>query len=295
MNQYVPRIADTVLVREIRQSTGEVIEYEKNVFEEEEIHKAIDYSKKRDELTMIMDNEFGKYFLYFYNVMNEYDIPIGVKARFLYLCTYVNYEGTLVDTNVVDKRCLSPLTRRDIEYKLGLSNVEFKITMKTLTDSGLLVSDGEVFTVNKDIINRGKTNKRTGYTRVFFNGIRELYHGCKPSQHKQLYYIFMILPYINLQHNVLCNDITEQMYEKITPISVKQMCEICGYDPSNYTKFYKNLLKFKVRDMNVIMISFVGENSFIRINPSVYYGGTRVNDLKDLMGQFGYNFSKQNS
>lgn len=288
MNKAIPKVIDTLIVTEVSTETGEVKQYEKNLYKPLETERCIDYSKKRDELSMIIDNEFGNYFFYFYDRMGEIDIPINIKARFLYLCTFVAYNGYLVAKWEKDMRYLTPLTRKDLENKLGLGDREFKTTIKTLVDCGLLISDDKYYKVNEDIIVRGETKERVGYTRVFFNGVRELYEGCKPIQHKQLYYLFMVLPYINLQHNVLCSNIEEQMYQNVKILNMKDVCKIVGYDINNYSKLQKNLLKFKINNRDVLSITLRGDGSFIKINPAVYYAGTRVEDLKSLMGEFEY-------
>lgn len=288
MNKAIPKVVDTLIVTEVSTETGEVKTYEKDVYKALETERCIDYSKKRDELSMMIDNEFGNYFFYFYDKMGEIDIPINMKARFLYLCTFVAYNGYLVSKWEKDMRYLTPLTRKDLADKLMLSDREFKSTIKTLVDCGLLVIDNKYYKVNEDIIVRGETKQRKGYTRVFLDGVRELYEACKPVQHKQLYYMFMILPFVNLQHNVLCCDIEEQMYQNIKSVSIKDMCVICGYNPHDYSKFMKSVLKFKIKGKDVFMVCYRGVGNFIMINPSIYYAGTRVEDLKVLMGQFGY-------
>lgn len=282
------KIKDTVSIVEISHSTGLVNEYDKDIYEENSIQSDINYIKSKDELFATISDEFGNYFLYFYDKMNEINIPTNMKARFLYLCTYIGYNEYLIDKYNSDKRLLVPLNRKDLENLLGLSEREFKNTIKILTESGLLIFDGKYYKVNTTIITRGKTNHKKGYTRVFFNSVRYLYTNCKPIQHKQLYYLFMILPYVNVQHNVVCSNIDEEMQEKIEALNVKDMCDICSYNRHDSTKFKNNLLKFKIDGKDVVIISYRGGGEFIRINPSVYYAGTRIGDLNDLMGEFGY-------
>lgn len=286
------KIKDTVIVMETSMTTGEVTEYEKNIYEQLSVQDEINKRKSKDMLYATIDDEFGNYFLYFYNNMNEIDIPTNMKARFLYLCTYIGYNEYLIDTYDNDKRLLVPLSRKDLESLLGLSEREFKTTIKSLTDSGLLIFDGKYYKVNTNVIIRGNTNCKKGYTRVFFNSVRHLYKNCKPIQHKQLYYLFMILPYVNVQHNVVCSNIEEEMQENIEALNVKDMCDICFYNRHDSTKFKNNLLKFKIGDKDVLIISYRGTGEFIRINPSVYYAGTRIGDLNDLMGEFGYRLKK---
>ena len=85
----------------------------------------------------------------------------------------------------------------------------------------------------RSIFKRGKLKGQNELYRKFYNkGIRTLYEmAYKKCTH--LGYLFMLLPFVSIQYNVLCDNPLEDELEKVNSITVKEFCERIGYDFNN--------------------------------------------------------------
>lgn len=69
--------------------------------------------------------------------------------------------------------------------------------------------------------------------------MRKLYIMVQPSQHKHLGYLFKMLPYVNLEYNVLCHNPLESNLDDIQLMTVSEFCGAIGYDISNWHRLNK--------------------------------------------------------
>lgn len=241
--------------------------------------------KKReewDDFKKLINSECGSFYLYFYN-KGLYAIPIkeSIKIRFLYLCTYVSYtkDGAYL---VHDNNRL--MNREALEEKLGLSKAEFNRTMKVFLETGLLVEGSDCFLVNKNLVKREKLsnkNKNDEYTRVFDNALRELYISCTSKQHKQLYYLFRLLPFINEKFNAICQNPSEKFVEHVIPLRLSEICQLVGYNTKNSKRFESEMLQLQMNLNGVTQYAILGikngKGMWYKVNPRVLYAGTKDN------------------
>lgn len=284
-------IKDVVTVMEVSQLTGEVREYEKNIYDQEKLNEQRDYLRKVTEFENVI-NEMGQYYHYFYNLMQEVDIPPSMKCRFLFISSFMDYDtGKLVIVNNGRKR---GMTKDDLMTKLNLSEREFFRTLKCLKDANLISTyKKEFYEMNTNYALRGKvSSKNIRYTRVFIESIQQLYSKCKATQHKKLYYFYMLLPYINVHFNCVCKPEHIELDNEnfIDRLDINDVCEILGCPKAHFARFKKDLLAFKL-DNKMVMAFVTGYNgTFIKINPYIYYSGTEnsIDFIKGLMSDFGY-------
>lgn len=257
-----------------------------NDIQSEERKKYLEMKNDRDELENIITNECGSFYFNFFNGgLLEMDIKESIKLRFLYLCTYTNYKEKgmyLVYDN--GKR----MDRGGIEDVLGLSEAEFKRTMSTLLKSGLLIKENTHYVVNGDIIHRGslsKSKSKQGHSRIFDNGLRELYNNCDPKQHKQLYYLFKLLPYVNVKYNVICQNPSEDYVEDVIPLKLSEICEVVGYNPKNSGRFEKEILQLQLFGEYAMLGIKCGSGMWYKMNPRLLYAGTgnHIDEFKKLL------------
>lgn len=282
-------ILDTRYITEISETTGEVITYTKAIYNESgkeklENNKIIKLSEK--ELHQYLKEEVGNFFFYFYNVLDECDIKPQYKVRFLYLASYLDYNNNLLVAKS-EYNCKIQLNRQMVKDILKLKESEFKNTIKTLLDNGLMLKDGIYYKLNTSYSIKGCLQKKSReYTRVFIRSIRELYDKCEPKQHKQLYYIFKMLPHVNVNFNIPCKNIDDDVMSNIDPLKINDICSLIGYDSSNGNKLWNILRSFKIGDNYVVCKHVVDESEYIAINPKLYYAGTRMENVKHLIGIF---------
>lgn len=255
-----------------------------------ESDKASEYRRRREEweqLDKLMNEECGSFYFNFLDgELNNLPIKESIKARFLYLYTYTTYSDSgsylVADNNVL-------MTKEVMMQKLNLSDREFRGALKTLLDTGLIIQNGDYYLANTHIAKRGgltTREKKKSYTRMFDEGIRSLYENCKAAQHKQLYYLFKLLPYVNVKFNVVCANPTETIAEHVIPLNMKQICELATGNSQNANRIKKELYKLQVFNQYAMLGVENANGMWYKINPKVSYGGTggHLNEFIELLG-----------
>ena len=290
LNKLKPSdIVDTIYIKEIYENTGEVIEYTKPVYSAEaqtklSENKNIMLSQK--DLHLYLKKEYGNFFFYFYNKLDSYDIKPQYKLRFLYLASHLDYNnGNMIIRGEYNTKIR--LNRQIMKDILNLKDTEFKTTIKVLMDCGLLIKEDKYYNLNTDCSVKGEipTNKKD-YTRIFIKTIRDLYNKCEPKNHKQLYYVFKMLPVINLQFNMPCYNADCETIDNIKPMKLSDICEVVGYDKSSSNKFWKLIRGFKIDDNYVVCKHSIDDKEYIAINPRIYYAGTKIENVSYLVRLF---------
>ena len=104
--------------------------------EEKQANKKDGYKKKinKDEFKKYINKNFGSFYFNFYNLLLEKDLRPQDQFRFIYLCTYANYENILMKNNK------TKLARKDFDEILGLSKKETCRTLGNLKEKGLIIN-----------------------------------------------------------------------------------------------------------------------------------------------------------
>lgn len=245
------------------------------------VDKARDIMRKKDEQSE--ENKkiaelFGSFFFGFYSRFPNVDRQF--IFRFLYLCSYMNYDNYISD----GKRLIK---ERNLEELFGLSKRECQTTKMVFLNNDMIeVTDKGYILINPNICKKGDTIVRRNIEviRMFQDSIKELYRRALPREHKKLGLLVAILPYINHKYNVLCSNPEEEYIELVRPISMKQLCDIVGFDATNSSKLKKQLLSLRVNRENVVMLCEKECGKAIFINPRVYYKdmGSELDYLEDM-------------
>lgn len=206
------------------------------------------------------------------------------KARIMFLGTYCSYEssGRYLMTN--NNRYL---LKSHLQNLLEISNKkEFYKFYNKLVETGII--EEEVlgrFEIklrwNSDYHFKGKTTKSnlksTDVIKGYDKQIQSLYkgkdsNGKSINTPKNLYVMFMVLPFINTESNVLCNNPLKKHEEDAEPLQLNDLADMFGYAKPHMIK--SRLLHCKLFDTNVF---FIGEGSHkgknytrIYVNPYVF-------------------------
>lgn len=212
-------------------------------------------------------------------------------SRLVYLSTYIDYNNR--QENLLVKRVknykLEPMTRKDIQNTLGLGDTAFKGFLKDVKDSGLLYEAKGKFYISDSFVTKGKNdisgNKYNDcFTRLFINNIRDLYEGCKPRGHKVLSNIFLLLPFIHINTNIITFDGDSVYDDDVNPMSIVDIGELLEIEGTNN-------LKRLVQDLEKIRVTIEGREykmftwvrmsgcDYFVINPRVVYRG---NDFEQM-------------
>lgn len=236
--------------------------------------------------TMIRDN-FGSFYFSIYNRLLKIDLKPQYRIRFIYLCTFMNYDNKLEFGNGIGNTKL--MVERDLIEVLGLSQNETIRTKKALIESDLIsIEDDKTISINKRYAIKGKITKRDSResVRIMENGLREIYAKAKPSEHKRLDIFIKVLPYVNYNHNVLCKNPNESDVDKVEALTLSELCEIVGYDKTKSVRLKNELLKIKVDEQMAFGVFETGYGKRLYVNPKVYYKGRDLESLRALINMF---------
>lgn len=244
---------------------------------------AIEYEKSRDDSYMFMLESFGEFYFNFYDKFSKIDN--NFMFRFLYICTYSNYELKLSTREVGGKL----IGEKELQVLLRLSTREYQKTKAYLVQNKLIeINSDKSISVNKEYCRRGKipAQNKQNKVKVFDNGIRELYENSNPREHKKMALLFRLLPYINFRWNSICSNPEECEMENVNPLTMKDICLIAGYYETHSTRLKNELYKIKVNGEYTFCSFRISDKEMFFINPRIYYKGKNKEELRTLSELF---------
>ena len=247
--------------------------------------KSKEIINKKASQTEFQKELLERYGAFYFNYYKRLSITRQYMFRFIYLCTYMNYDNLLSDGRRLYKK-------GDLKMLLKLSNTEYKRTEDYLIEKELIsYTDKDHIKVNSQFCIKGKVNKNKNVemTRMFDNAIRELYENSLPREHKKIALLLEILPYINYKYNIVCKNPKETNIELIEPMKMTEICEILDYDITNASKLKKSLFSLTIGNEYVIGMFEKGCGKAIYVNPRVYYKGGDNEGIKFLGDMFKIN------
>ena len=220
-------------------------------------------------------------------LFNEFDLNRATISRLVFLATYIDYnnreENVLVKHGKDNK--IEYLTRKDLKQLLRLSDDVLRLFLKEAKEKELLFENNEKYYLSNKIFSRGKCMfDKKGYARLFIGTIRFLYENSNTRQHKQLSYIFQLIPFLHYESNILCINPDETNMKNVVRLSLFDICKLLkiGTSKATMSKFEKNLLKFYI-ELNgekyylfkrVIIKGHIKNNDFFVVNPNVIWKGS---------------------
>lgn len=237
--------------------------------------------RKSDDLfKMYIDETCGNFY---FNYYNKYEVNQYI-FRYMYLCTYMNYDGYLEFGNAKtdDGRLV---TKKDLMEILNLSERESYRTISYLIENKLIIIDNDKYIkINSEVCVKGTIKTKNEVVRMFNNAIREIYNNSLPKEHKKLALLIKLLPYVHFDKNVVCENPEEQYDEFIKPYSLTKIASLLGYSSVQMLK--KGLMGIKVNNEPVVMISTINNKTMVVINPRIYYKGNNLEKVQGVMSLF---------
>lgn len=209
------------------------------------------------------------------------DLSFAAAVRLIVLATYVDYKGRLMKTE------RTPMTIKDLGDVLNLKKAGTYDLLKELKPYIDISPDG-LFLNKESGITRGylPRNQYNHYQKIYRNTIQKLYAETDSRKHKQLGYVFQLLPYINLEFNAFCTDPFEQDFSKLELLTMKDFCNLIGYDVSKAARLKRELSQLQfVHDGHLeyllIYLSADGitQNDMIMVNPNIIYNGNCFDEV----------------
>ena len=229
-------------------------------------------------------------------LFNDLNIDISNISRVLYLATYIdwnsNKENLLVKPGQFNKSY--PMTRRDMQILLGLADRTFTNFIKNIKDNNILFEVSGMYYLNPDYFNKGKVKlKEKEYTRLYINTVRDLYAQCEPRQHKQLSYLFKLIPKTHHLNNAIVHNPEEKDISNVKYMNLTDISNFLGLDSNNnnITRLKRDLIKFHTTYDGLKRgvfkyITVEGTNSkysYFVLNPVIAYSGSDFKVASDIL------------
>lgn len=226
---------------------------------------------------------------YYFVLAEDVGLRPATAARLIYLATYMEYgTGRLL---VSQRR---PMRWGDLPQLLGVSQAEMYRLRREVTDKYILDRDDGLYMVDKyflrGVLPRSETDRR--YQQFYIEAVRELYRKTPNSRHKYLGYVFRMLPYVNMEYNILCHNPDETNLDYVMPLTVSEFCQKIGYASENRGRLLRVYagITFDVKDHSEHFCAFVTNGldidmARIVVNPRVIYKGSQAGKV-DILGKF---------
>lgn len=239
-------------------------------------------------LPTLLQEEYGNFIHTRYQaLLDKINNDTATAFRFIYLCTFMEY-----DTGYI----IYKGKKIKVDFLIDIFNVS-RNTMtkikKVLFEKELIYADKDGYLlINTEYCYRGDIIKDKRYkqqcTRIFNNSIQDLYERSNDSrEHKLLGKFILLLPYINIWHNIICFNTKEKDISKLSLPNTSQMEEILDISNRNGNRTLNELFEITVGGEKAILM--VTDKKSVRmylVNPRVYYGGNNINDLQETIGYF---------
>lgn len=230
------------------------------------------------------------YFILCENVFSG--VSPQTATKLIMLCTYLNYNNQFMLTRQ------TPMQKSDIQRVLRLSRSNAYEFWNDVEGKYIKDRDGGLFISNEANIIRGAIPQgdQPGFRqfqKVYIKTVRALYYETSTRKHKQLGYVFKMLPYINLEFNIFCKNPFVTNLDNVQPLTVAGLCSLLGYDVNNASRLMKDLqsLTFERNGKREYLISSVDNGSGaaasrkIFVNPHILYNGSDYRRV-EILGSF---------
>lgn len=259
--------------------TGEIIEDGYSII-------SLEDKAKRQEKKRIKEQYqgYGRFYWILHHIGHELldgIINDATLTRYIYLCTYIGYDNKL--------QCKQKhyIYKTDISDILKLSSSAAYTFLSECRENNLLtINKDNTITITHNIY-RGKLKKVKNYDtcRIYINTVRKLYESCSPREHKTLSYLFALLPYVNIEYNIICSNPFEKDIDQIQPLSLEQICQLVGYAPNNARKLKNILLDIEIEGVPAVKLVIDKYKQLIYVNPHIYYAGNQHDKIM-ILGKF---------
>ena len=145
--------------------------------------------------------------------------------------------------------------------------------------------------MNSKVFFYGPVSKEMGaHQKIYMRAVKELYN-CTPTGNlKHIGYILKILPFVNIEHNILCHNPYTPNFNEVEPMILQEFCEKVGLASDRSTvarlkRAYASLvfeLDGKSHNFCNLLFTNHGEGYIIYLNPRILYSGSDYEGMQLL-------------
>lgn len=218
---------------------------------------------------------------YFMNKDLDFEIIPSDLTKLVYINSFCRYTD-----NTLMKSERQPMTVDDLPQILSTNTETVRKFLNNVVPKYLTIDDDKVIHSNDNYFIKGRLKNNT-WIKVYQSGIKSLYQSNAKTAQKQIGYIFMLLPYLNIEYNVLCHNPAETDFNNIQPMTITEFCHNIGYDTTQYKRLINAYGKIilNINGKKEKFCSFLIENTDLSkakiiVNPEVLYSGNHKDELK---------------
>lgn len=202
-------------------------------------------------------------------------------GRLAYLATYLEQDTQLLLYE--DK----PMLKRDLQEVLKLSRPTANKFYNDCITAGVLEDKGNNgLYLNGNLFFKGKTEDKER-TKLFRVTIQQLYKRLPQKNHELFGYVIQLVPWINFEWNIICENPEETNKDRIEPMSFRDICKKLGYDPEHPGRLKKALTSpvFVWEHYKQPLCGFFSMNaqdgmqSMMVINPHILFAGKHIENV----------------
>lgn len=260
----------------------------------EELEKSKKKRDKREENIRIAkwtNGNSGNFFWYLFQPCQNCSDKINNRllVDILYLVSYMDYN---TDRLVIGSKKKKPMSKTDVKRIIKGHKKDFSVFWSAVIRTGIIQEEQNDLVVTSNF-SRGSLNLNGRIAvKIFVLPLRQLYEKSNVSDRSCLAYVFRLIPYTNIAYNVVCKNPLEKCYEKIEPLTLKEMCEALQVDVRNQTKIMRKLQSLSFIDKNgtekyVVKLALKSKKrKFMLINPQFFSGYMSADTLSELDKEF---------
>lgn len=204
-------------------------------------------------------------------------------ARLFYLATYLHYnDDTLRHSDGTS------IKKAELPKLMNLSGTTFKDFWREVDGKYLFKQQDKSVRISEDFFRGNITHLHmersgeNGYQQIYIQSLRELYLQTPVTSHRYLGYLFLLLPWVNWEFNVLCWNPQETEIDKIKIMTLREFCNMIRYDSNggdNSSKLldaYKHLVftwKGRRQELCAYLTNRANGKNYFVVNPFVIYRG----------------------
>ncbi|WP_442603808.1 hypothetical protein [Paenibacillus sp. KN14-4R] len=194
-------------------------------------------------------------------------------ARLMFIATYTGYDdGRIRHDNGI------ALTRDTLTKLIGISRARFSEFYRRLLAEDVLREEDGAILVNPTVFQRGESSEEIAdlqRIRLYRQTIRGLYEEYgKGRDVKQLAIVFLVIPFLHFNTNIVCYNPREYYYDNISPLTVDKLAALLHYADSAKLKRAMNGVKLGGQPVFVFVEDVHDKRKRrIVVNPRVVFAG----------------------
>ena len=230
----------------------------------------------------------SRFFRTFINKFNKIDdLDSQSATRLMYLATYMSYHDNFLKYDNSNEY----MNKKDIIKVMGLAERASRNFFNEMISKGYLIEENGNFKITDKLFTRGsvvndQNLENDRFTKIYIQALRTMYKSVNPKQHKFLGYVFQLLPFINIHHNIICTNPFEPNEKYIKAVNIIQLVKMLNMSPDSTNHFREMIEKvvFNFDNTQQHFLCYVlgaedksKNQGIILVNPNILYSGNDLN------------------